>query len=50
MKIEADTSCNPGRGRIFIQLIHCQKKFEFYIFNAFSEMLVILDLRKSPAR
>lgn len=40
MKIEADTSCNLGRGRILI--FKRSRSSQFY-----SEMLIILDLRKS---
>ena len=46
MKIEADTSCNPVRGRIIIVRISSSSVY----FNEFSGMLVILDLRKSPSR
>ena len=46
MKIEADTSRNPVRGRILI----VRRSSSPIYFNEFSEMLVILDLRKSPAR
>ena len=45
MKIEADTSCNPVRGRILI----VRRSSSSIYFNEFSEMLVILELRKSPA-
>ena len=45
-KIEADTSCNPARGRILV----VRRSSSSIYFNEFSESLVILDLRKSPAR
>ena len=44
MKIEVGTSCNPVRERILI----VRSSSSIY-FNELSEMLVILDLRKSPA-
>ena len=45
-KIEADTSCNPARGRILV----VRRSSSSIYFNELSELLVILDLRKSPAR